>query len=277
MRTKTKTKTTTKQKQKKAPVERPRLFLLTKGDSMGRPATVLKEKEIPTVISRKIRYENLKVFDPITETQEQLFEEYKRGNNLLLHGFAGTGKTFLALYLSFKEVLLRESKYDKVVVVRSAVPVHDIGFLPGSEEEKTAVYEQPYKRICDELFYQTKAGPIYEQLKEQKLFEFITTSFIRGITLHNSIVIVDEFQDLDGHSLDSIITRLGGDSKIIFCGDKSQSDLHKQSEKEGVSKFMKVLDRINGFSHIEFKEDDIVRSQLVKSYIIEKHKLGIEL
>lgn len=244
---------------------------------MGRPATVLQEKEIPTVISRKIRYENLKSFDAITPAQEDLFKEYKKGSHLLLHGMAGTGKTFLSCYLAFKEILLRESDYEKLIIVRSAVPVHDVGFLPGNEEEKLSVYEQPYRRIFNEIFYQPKTGMLYEQLKDQGLYEFISTSFIRGITLKNCIVVVDEFQDLDGHSLDSIITRMGENSKIIFCGDKSQSDLHKQSEKDGVSKFMRVLDNVNGFSHIEFKEEDIVRSELVKSYIIQKHRMGIDL
>lgn len=236
---------------------------------MGKTA---RKDSIPKVVStRKIRYESLNAIQPLTQTQKRVFDEWE--NNLVLHGMAGSGKTFLAIYLALKDILSRETPYNKLVIVRSIVPVRDIGFLPGSEEEKIAVYEQPYMSIFKELM--PNVDDVMLRLKEQNLYEFIPTSFIRGITLRNAIVIADEMQDMNLHELDSVITRLGDDCKIIFCGDKSQTDLIKKDDINGISKFMDILKRVPEFRQVEFVEDDIVRSNLVKSYIISKHRMGL--
>ena len=247
------------------------LFLIhsAKEPQMGKPA--LKEREIPSVVPKKIRYESLRTIDPITPAQEELFAEYNKDKHLFLSGLAGTGKSFCAIYLAMREILLRETKYQKVVVVRSTVPVRESGFLPGTVEEKELVYQLPYHAIFKELFNGTE---IVSKLVNQELYEFISTSYIRGITLNNCIVIVDEIQDLTFHEADSIITRIGSDCKIIFCGDRTQSDL-RGSEQDGMDKFMTIIDNMNCFSHIDFKEEDIVRSALVKSYIINKRRLGL--
>jgi phosphate starvation-inducible protein PhoH len=211
---------------------------------------------------------NLKEIHPKTTNQELVFSEFNKSQNLILHGVAGTGKTFLSIYLSLKEILNnKNSPYKKLIIVRSVVPTRDMGFLPGSQKEKMRVYEAPYHGICAELFGR---GDAYEILKSKNIMEFISTSFIRGITLNNSIIVVDEVQNLDFGECDSIITRIGRDSKILFSGDFRQCDLTRHHERSGLLNFMKVLKSISEFSTIEFTEGDIVRSNLVKSYIISK-------
>lgn len=216
---------------------------------------------------------NITKIEPLTENQHTAFEAFHKKRNLLLHGLAGTGKTFISLYLGLNEVLTRGSIYSKITIVRSVVPTRDIGFLPGDQNDKTKIYEQPYKAICSELFGRDDA---YEVLKRHKLIEFVTTSFIRGTTINNSIVIVDECNNMTFHELDSVITRAGSNCQILFSGDYRQSDLSKQSEREGLRHFMAILERMGCFAHIEFNEEDILRSDLVKQYIIMKDKMGYE-
>lgn len=210
--------------------------------------------------------------EPLTDNQSRAFREYGTNKNLLLHGIAGTGKSFISLYLALKEVLSPTSEYKKVVIVRSVVPTRDMGFLPGSQKEKIKVYEAPYYIICTELFGR---GDAYDILKQKNVCEFISTSFIRGTTLNDCIVVVDEMQNMTGHELDSVITRIGKNSKIIFCGDFRQSDLTKDQERNGLKDFLRVLNSMRSFAYIEFDEEDIVRSGLVKEYIVTKDKLRV--
>ena len=210
-------------------------------------------------------------FSPITNNQEITYNSYKKGKHLLLHGIAGTGKTFLSLYLALEEVLDPSTVYDDVFIVRSVVSTRDIGFLPGDEQEKVSIYEAHYRSICRELFGLKDA---YDSLKQQKNVIFMSTSFIRGITINNAVIIVDECQNLNFHELDSIITRVGKNSKIIFCGDYTQTDLTRESDRSGLLNFMKILKGLNDFVTVEFKIPDIVRSDFLKEYIVEKYKLG---
>ncbi len=214
----------------------------------------------------------IKDIQPKTKNQQRVFESYLKNNHLLLHGLAGTGKTFLSLFLALKEVLDGRTKKRKVVIVRSVVPTRDMGFLPGNQNEKQKVYESPYYAICTELFGR---GDAYDNLKRRGAVEFISTSFIRGTTINNAIVIVDECQNMNFHEIDSVITRLGDNCKIIFCGDFRQSDLKNDKERKGILDFMRVIKNVDGFSSIQFNEDDIVRSELVKQYIIAKMDEGI--
>jgi phosphate starvation-inducible PhoH-like protein len=217
----------------------------------------------------------LKEIYPLTENQKRAFSSYKEGKNLILHGIAGTGKSFISLYLALNEILNEDpenKKYDNITLIRSVVPTRDMGFLPGKPKEKSEVYEAPYTAICSELFGRKDA---YTVLKQRNDIEFITTSFIRGVTLNNTIIIVDEIANMTLHELDSVITRVGKNCKIIFCGDFRQSDFTKEYEKSGLLKFMEITKRMKAFDFIDFVEEDIVRSGLVKSYIIEKDKLGI--
>lgn len=228
--------------------------------------------------AKDIRLDQLVTVKPITENQKKAFESYKKGKNLFLYGAAGTGKTFISLYNAFKEVLDNQTPYETVYLVRSAVPTREIGFLPGDEEDKTALFQVPYQNMVKFMFEQPNEQAfmnLYDRLKNQGSLFFMTTSFLRGITLDNAIVIVDECQNLNFHELDSITTRIGQDSKIIFCGDVMQSDLQKQSEKEGIASFMKILDAMSEFDLVEFNIGDIVRSGLVKSYLVNKIKLGM--
>ena len=211
--------------------------------------------------------------EPLTPKQMDAFREYEQGQNLVLSGFAGTGKTFTAMYLALKTVFDSNAPQDSIIIVRSAIPTQDIGFLPGTYEEKIAPYEEPYDSICDELF---KINNVYDQLKLTGHITFAPVSFIRGVTFDNAIIIVDEFANCNGHQLDSIITRCGENTKIIFSGDITQSDLHKKNEKDGVANFVSILKDMEEFEIIEFGEQDIVRSDLVRNYIINKHRKGFE-
>jgi phosphate starvation-inducible PhoH-like protein/PhoH-like ATPase len=225
--------------------------------------------------AKDIRIDNMVSVSAVTENQKKAFADYKAGKNLFLYGAAGTGKTFITLYLALQEVLRNESKYDCVYIVRSAVPTREIGFLPGDEEDKTALFQVPYQNMVKFMFEQPNEQAfniLYDRLKNQGSLMFLTTSFLRGITLDNAIIIVDEAQNLNFHELDTIITRVGMDSKIMFCGDFFQSDLQKHSEKEGIKHFMSILRGMQSFSNIEFTLGDIVRSGMVKEYLISKIK-----
>ena len=208
---------------------------------------------------------------PITITQKKVFDSFKTKKNLFLSGCPGSGKTFIALYLALDSVLEEKTDQTRVVIVRSAVPVRNQGFLPGTLKEKSKELELPYSQICRELF--GRSG-IYEEMKIKGYLQFLTTSFIRGTTIDDSIIIVDESSNLTFHELDSIVTRVGKNSKIIFCGDYAQSDLENR-DKEGFLKFVKIMEKMNGVDFIEFGIEDIVRSGFVKSYIIEKWKQDI--
>lgn len=221
---------------------------------------------------KTVRIDDLQTFSPITQKQQETYKHYKNNKHLVLHGIAGTGKSFISLYLALEEALDASSEYEEVVIVRSTVPSRDIGFLPGTEQEKLSVYEAPYRSICGELFAFKDA---YDTLKMQGNVKFISTSFIRGITLNNSIIIVDECQNLTFHELDSIITRVGKNSKIIFCGDYLQTDLTYNRDKKGILNFMNILKEVPEFANIEFGVEDIVRSDFLKSYITTKYRLNL--
>lgn len=201
--------------------------------------------------------------EPLTQNQVAAFESDK---HLVLHGVAGTGKTFISCYLAFDDMI--KSSYNKLIIIRSAVPTRDIGFLPGNEKEKSAIYEEPYKDICVELF---QRGDAYEILKTKSLVNFMTTSFIRGVTLRDAVIIVDECQNMSFHELDSIITRVGEECRIIFCGDFRQSDL----SKNGLKDFIRIVKAMDQFDLIDFEIKDIVRSGFVKDYITVKTTLGL--
>lgn len=214
---------------------------------------------------------SLKEFSPLTESQKEVFRNFDNDEHLVLHGLAGTGKSFISLYLALRQVLTGSSDFNKIIIVRSVVPTREVGFLPGSVKEKIKVYEQPYETICTELFGRADA---YNILKTKNYVEFMSTSFIRGITLDNCIVIVDEVQNMLFGELDSVITRIGKNSKLILCGDFRQSDLQKDIDRKGLLDILKILKAMDYFKYVEFSERDIVRSDFVKQYIIQKSRLG---
>jgi phosphate starvation-inducible protein PhoH len=217
-----------------------------------------------------VTHSDLKNIYPLTQNQELFFNLYRKGNKaLLLHGVAGTGKTYIAMYNAFHEILNSNSELKKVVIVRSAVPSRDIGFLPGNEKEKVDVYSYPYQEICSDLFPRFGIRA-YMKMKEQNLVSFMVTSFVRGLTLDNCVVIVDEVQNFNDMELNSIMTRVGENTKIIFCGDFRQTDLNRKHDVSGLKKFMQITNHMSSFRQVEFTVDDIVRSPLVKEYIIAR-------
>ena len=229
---------------------------------------------------KPINTDLLNKIEPITDNQKLLFDAYDKGQNLIAYGCAGTGKTFITLYKALQEVLDEKSPYEKVYLVRSLVATREIGFLPGDHDDKAALYQIPYKNMVKYMFLMEDDASfemLYGNLKSQETISFWSTSFLRGTTLDRSIIIVDEFQNMTGHELDSIMTRVGEDSKIHFCGDATQSDLTKASERTGIMDFMSILDRMPSITKIEFGLDDIVRSGLCKEYLLAKHDSGIDI
>lgn len=214
----------------------------------------------------------LQEIEPITKAQEEVFDSYLSGKNIMCHGVAGTGKTFVSAFLAIRDILDNMEDKTSLQIVRSVVPTRDMGFLPGSQKEKSKAYEAPYYAIFSELF---DRGDAYDILKQQGRVNFTTTSFVRGVTFNDCIVIVDECQNMTYHELDSVITRIGDNCKIIFCGDFRQSDFKWDDEKKGIIEFLKVIRKMRSFDFIEFHKEDIVRSDLVKEYIITKLNLGI--
>jgi len=215
--------------------------------------------------------------DPLTDNQKRLFNSYTEGKHLIAYGCAGTGKTFISLFNAIKEVLDERSPYEKIYLVRSLVATREIGFLPGTYEDKSDIYQIPYKNMVKYMFQMPSDADfemLYGNLKSQETIKFWSTSFLRGTTLDNAIVIVDEFQNCTMHELDSIITRIGENSRIVFCGDATQSDLQKTNDRNGIVDFMNILRKMPSFDIIEFGVDDIVRSGLVKEYIIAKMEAG---
>ena len=227
---------------------------------------------------KPIGVEHMLNIKALTPAQEKVWDAYDKNQNLFLYGAAGTGKTFVAMYLALKEVLDPKSQYDKLYVVRSLVPTREIGFLPGDHEDKSNLYQIPYKNMVRYMFEMPDDASfemLYQNLKGQESISFWSTSFIRGTTIDNAIVLVDESQNLNFHELDSIITRIGENSKIMFCGDATQTDLVKTNEKNGIVDFMRILNVMPSMEVIEFGVEDIVRSGLCKEYLVAKAELNL--
>lgn len=212
---------------------------------------------------------SLRRITPLTENQKLTFESYEDNKHLLLIGTAGTGKSFLSIYLGMQDIMEHES-HKKLIIVRSVVPTRDMGFLPGNNKEKSKVYEAPYYSIFSEIFGR---GDAYEYLKNKNVVEFMTTSFVRGITLNNCVIVIDEIQNMTANELHSIFTRIGKNCRVVFAGDIKQNDLSGKREQSGFVDFFKVIDKMRDFDIIEFNRNDIVRSELVKSYIIAREEL----
>ena len=226
---------------------------------------------------KPIGFDLMRDIEPLTDNQKLLYEAYEKNQHIVAYGCAGTGKTFITLYNALQDVLDERTPYERIYLVRSLVATREIGFLPGSHEDKADIYQIPYKNMVKYMFQMPSDADfemLYGNLKSQETIKFWSTSFLRGTTLDNSIIIVDEYQNLNFHELDSIITRVGENTRICFCGDAVQSDLQKSNERNGIHDFMSVLRKMPSFDIIEFGVDDIVRSGLVKEYILAKMEAG---
>ena len=227
---------------------------------------------------KPINADMLRDIEPLTENQQKLFESYSNNKNIIAYGAAGTGKTFITLFNALCDVLDTSTPYEKIYIVRSLVSTREIGFLPGDHEDKSFLYQIPYKNMVKYMFELPSAADfemLYGNLKAQETISFWSTSFIRGTTFDRAIIIVDEFQNLNFHELDSIMTRVGENTKIMFCGDATQSDLIKQNERNGIVDFMRVLRLMSSVDIIEFGVEDIVRSGLVKEFFLAKMELNL--
>ena len=249
----------------------PRKAKTTKSPGQGMTAKQKKRR-------KPIGGEHMLPIEPITDNQKIFFDEWDKGQMLYAYGVAGTGKTFIALHKALKDVLDDYTPYDKIYIVRSLVATREIGFLPGDHEDKSSLYQIPYKNMVQAMFEMPDDNSyemLYDNLNAQETVSFWSTSFIRGTTFDNAIIIIDECQNLNFHELDSIITRVGQDSRIVFCGDQAQTDLVKTNERTGILDFQKIIGSMSEFSLIEFGIEDIVRSGLVKSYLISKINAGL--
>lgn len=208
---------------------------------------------------------DIRVIKPLKPTQEEMFHAWQNLQHMCVHGSAGTGKTFLACYLALQEVLAKSQQ--RIIIVRSAVPTREVGYLPGTLEEKMQQYEEPYRDIMWELIGKSST---YQDMKEAGLIEFHSTSFLRGLTWDNAIVIIEEAENLTFHEIDSVMTRLGDNTRVIITGDTKQTDLDgsKRMGAEGLSQAISVFDKMGSFSTIKFNVHDIVRSETVKSWIM---------
>ncbi len=230
--------------------------------------------------SRKKMYindKNLVKVEPVGPAQGTAFEKYAEGKNLFLTGSAGTGKTFILLYLALKEVLDKGTPYDKVVIVRSLLPSRDVGFLPGTLEEKSMLYQNSYRFLVRYLFEmpnEQEFDLLYDKLLAQGSIEFASTSFLRGLTFDRSIIIVDEAQNLTFQELDTITTRVGQETKIMFAGDEGQTDI-TNGDRNGYHNFSAIVDDMDEVETIEFGIGDIIRSGFARSYIIAKRNHGL--
>ena len=227
---------------------------------------------------KPINTDMMRDIEPLTDNQQVLFNAYAENKNLVAYGCAGTGKTFITLYNALRDVLSQTTPYEKIYIVRSLVATREIGFLPGDHDDKSLLYQIPYKHMVKYMFEMSTDADfemLYGNLKTQGTIDFWSTSFIRGTTFDNAIIIVDEFQNLNYHELDSIMTRVGENSKIMFCGDATQTDLIKQNERNGIHDFMRILRSMPSVDIVEFGVEDIVRSGLVKEYILAKLELNL--
>jgi len=225
-----------------------------------------------------ISHDQLVEMKGVTKNQLEVFKQYAEGKNLFLYGPAGTGKTFVILYNAIKEVLDPKTNYNCIYIVRSLMPTRSLAFMPGDEQDKSSLYQVPYDnmlRLMFKLSSEEQFEIMYEELKKQGNVAFLSTSFLRGITLDNAIILVDECQNLNFHELDTIMTRVGQESKIMFSGDFDQTDLREDDEKAGLGQFIKIINEMKEFYSCEFDIGDIVRSGLVRSYIIQKYNTGL--
>lgn len=234
------------------------IFLTKTLEEQGRAV-----KEGPRV--KNFTLHDLKSVHPLTQGQRQLFESYFSGFNIVANGSAGTGKSFSAVYLALTDILRDDANQEQIIIVRSATPTKDIGFLPGELSDKLAPYEEPYRDIFANLLRKRDA---YEHMKEAGKVSFMATSFVRGLTWDNAVVIIDEAQSMTAHEINSVITRLGDNSRLIVCGDIAQNDLiYNRNIQSGYGRALKALEKINGVDIVTFTREDIVRSEFVKAWI----------
>jgi len=241
------------------------------GIGSGMTAKQMKRK-------KPINLDLLLDIEPLTDNQKRLFSSYDEGKHIVAHGVPGSGKTFVLLYKALREVLNEVSSYDKIYIIRSLVQTREIGFLPGSHEDKSELFEIPYKNMVKYMFQLPSEADfemLYGNLKAQETISFWSTSFLRGTTFDNCILIIDEMQNCNFHELSSLITRVGENCKIMFSGDAEQSDLIKTNEKNGIHDFIRVLQIMPSVDIVEFGVEDIVRSGLVKEFILAKRELGL--
>ncbi len=210
-------------------------------------------------------HRDIRSFRALTQSQAEGLRGWAEGDNVAFLGTAGTGKTLLASYCASSAVFNPDTEQDHIVIVRSAVQSRDLGFLPGTLIEKLAEYEQPYRDAFKDLFGRDAT---YDDMKAAKRITFLSTSFLRGVTFDNAVIILEEAQNMTFREIYTVMTRVGHRSRVIVTGDTRQCDFGERSrETSGLHKFGRIAKELGNFAVVEFNRHDIVRSGFVKSWI----------
>lgn len=223
------------------------------------------KKKVKSSGYRQPAVPNLRRIHPKTAAQRLVVEAFDNDKNLILHGCAGTGKTFLALYLALNAMLNGHGP-KPVVIIRSVVPVRDIGHMPGRLNEKISLYEATYQGIVSEI-----CDKSYELLKQNGYIDFTSTSYLRGMTYRDCTIIVDECQNMSEAEIHTVMTRVGEGCRVIFCGDFFQKDYMKESS--GINTLLKIASKMRSFEIIQFSKEDVVRSGFVREYLFSRLEL----
>ena len=234
-----------------------------RSDSMGVP-------------KKNWRYEDIKWHvKPITPLHEDTFRAFFESDykSLAITGQAGTGKTLIGTYLALNELLRKDSPIDTFIIVRSIVQTRDMGFLPGDLDEKMEPYEAPYRDIFHKIFERPTAYNHMKNSKNGGAVVFVPTSFVRGVTWDNSIILLDETQNMTMHEIDSVLTRVGENSRVIMVGDREgQDDLKSKREVSGFDRAFEIAKTMGEFSTFEYGDAECVRSGFVRSWGIAKRQ-----
>lgn len=245
-----------------------RAALLANNDFGGNIERLPKKRpnKTSTPQQQPVRNMSMRKISPLNEAQRQMMEAFYSGSHIVAEGSAGTGKSYVGMFLALGELL--DNTVSSVKIVRSAVPTRDVGFLPGSLEEKIAIYELPYKDIVNELL---QSGTAYEVLSKKGVLDFMTTSYLRGLTFRDCVIVIDEFQNMSKAEVFTILTRVGENCRVILCGDTKQKDLSPaQSGFDYLTALAKKLPKYIDVVH--FTANDIVRSEFVKAVIVAEEE-----
>lgn len=192
-----------------------------------------------------------------SENQQQLIEAYEKNDMVFAVGPAGTGKTYLSIALAVKA--LKEKAIKKIILSRPAVEAGEkLGFLPGDMKDKIDPYLQPLYDALEDMIPAVKL----QDMMEKHIIQIAPLAFMRGRTLSDAVVILDEAQNTTSQQIRMFLTRMGMNTKMIITGDLTQIDLPRE-QRSGLKEALKILDGVEGIGVVKLGQKDIVRHKLV--------------